>query len=103
MREKSREKGQGKRLNTKKHYADVITYTFRPEVTHCLKCGSLLKRHQTISKRTIITFEQIIHVVHRGYRCPKEDCEGKSILYRSMEADALALSCLLYTSPSPRD
>ncbi len=40
----------------------------------------------------IVTLEQVIRLVHCGYRCPKEDCEGKSILYRSMEADALALS-----------
>jgi hypothetical protein len=79
-------------MNKKKHDTNGIKHTFRPEVTHCLQCGSLLKRHQTISKRMIITFDQIIHVVHRGYRCPKDDCEGKSILYRSMEADALALS-----------
>jgi hypothetical protein len=79
-------------MNTKKQYTDVVKYTFHPEVTHCLKCGSLLKRHQTISRKTIITFDQIIRVVHYGHRCPKEECEGKSILYRSMKADALALS-----------
>ena len=78
-------------MNTKKYYTDVVNCTFHPEVKCCLECGTLLKRHQTISRRTVITFDQIIHIVHYGYRCPKEDCEGKSVLYRSMKADALAL------------
>ena len=30
-------------------------------------------------------------LVHRGYRCPLSDCPGHQRLYRSSEADALAL------------
>jgi hypothetical protein len=79
-------------MNKKKSYNQVVKRILRSEVTHCLLCQSKLKRCVTIADRMIITFEQVIRLVHCGYRCPKEDCEGKSILYRSMEADTLALS-----------
>jgi hypothetical protein len=39
----------------------------------------------------IITLKQVIRVVHCGYRCPQEQCPGRKVLYRSREADALAL------------
>jgi hypothetical protein len=35
--------------------------------------------------------KQVIRVVHCGYRCPHEQCPGRNVLYRSAEADALAL------------
>lgn len=79
-------------MNRKKSYKQFVKLILRPEVTHCLICQSKLKRCVTIADRMIITFEQVIRLVHCGYRCPKEDCEGKSVLYRSMQADALALA-----------
>lgn len=45
----------------------------------------------TISARTVITLKEVIRVIHRGYRCPQSDCPGHGRLYRSSEADALAL------------
>ncbi len=79
-------------MNKKKKYNRAIKRILRTEVTHCLICQSKLRRCVTIADRMIITLEQVIRLVHCGYRCPKEDCKGKSVLYRSMEADALALS-----------
>ncbi len=40
----------------------------------------------------IITLKQVIRLVHCGYRCPHPECPGRSRLYRSAEADALALA-----------
>jgi len=40
----------------------------------------------------IITLKQVIRLVHCGYRCPQGECPGRKVLYRSAEADALALS-----------
>jgi len=40
----------------------------------------------------IITLKQVMRVVHCGYRCPQEACPGRTVLYRSAQADALALS-----------
>src|SRR5207245_482751 len=35
---------------------------------------------------------QVIRLVHCGYRCPHPECPGRRTLYRSAEADALALA-----------
>lgn len=72
-------------------YEQRTKRTYRPEITHCLECGSRLRRTVTISARTIITLDEVLQVVHRGYRCPQPDCPGHQRLYRSHEADALAL------------
>src|SRR5437588_613644 len=87
--ERARE--EGKVMRKKKLYQQTIKRTYRPEVTHCVDCGSRLQRTVTISARTVITLTEVIKVVHRGYRCPRSDCPGHKRLYRSSEADALAL------------
>jgi hypothetical protein len=78
-------------MRKKKSYEQRNKRTYRPEITHCLDCGSRLQRAVTISDRTIITLKEVLHVVHRGYRCPFPDCPGHQRLYRCSEADALAL------------
>jgi hypothetical protein len=78
-------------MRKKKLYQQTIKRTYRPEVTHGVDCGSRLQRTVTISARTVITLTEVIKVVHRGYRCPRSDCPGHKRLYRSSEADALAL------------
>ncbi len=78
-------------MNKKKRDNQVIKCILRPEVTHCLECHSRLQRCVTISDRMIITLTQVIRVVHCGYRCPHASCPGRKVLYRSAEADALAL------------
>jgi len=79
-------------MNKKKRYNQAVKYILRPEVTHCLACQRRLQRRVTISDRMIITLKQVIRVVHCGYRCPQEACPGRTVLYRSAQADALALS-----------
>jgi hypothetical protein len=78
-------------MRTKKSYEQRNKRTYRPEITHCVDCGSRLRRAVTISDRTIITRKEVLHVVHRGYRCPLPECPGHQRLYRSSEADTLAL------------
>ncbi|HET8910378.1 MAG TPA: hypothetical protein VFN23_02875 [Ktedonobacteraceae bacterium] len=78
-------------MRKKKIYQQMTKRMYRPEVTHCVDCGSRLRRAVTISARTVITLKEVIRVVHRGYRCPQSDCPGHRRLYRSSEADALAL------------
>jgi len=79
-------------MNKKKRYNQAVKRILRPEVTHCLECQSRLQRCVTISDRMIITLKQVIRLVHCGYRCPQGACPGRKVLYRSAEADALALS-----------
>lgn len=64
----------------------------RPEITYCLECQKKLHRCVTISDRMIVTLKQVLRLVHCGYRCPQLDCPGRERLYRSREADALALA-----------
>lgn len=78
-------------MRKKKIYPQAAKRIMRPEITHCLECQTKLQRCVTISDRNIITLQQVMRVVHCGYRCPQEQCSGRKVLYRSMEADALAL------------
>jgi hypothetical protein len=87
QRERAREA-----MRKKKFYHQVVKRILRPEISHCLECQSKLQRSVTISDRMIITLKQVIRLVHCGYRCPQPDCSGRKTLYRSAEADALALA-----------
>ena len=58
---------------------------------HCLTCQTRLRRCLTISQRTGVTLQQIVRVIHCGYRCPNSICPDHHRLYRSSEADGLAL------------
>src|SRR5947209_7192000 len=87
QRERAREA-----MRKKKFYHQVVKRILRPEISHCLECQSKLQRSVTISDRMIITLKQVIRLVHCGYRCPQPDCWGRKTLYRSAEADALALA-----------
>lgn len=79
-------------MNKKKNYNPMVKRILRPEVRQCLECQGRLQRCVTISDRMIITLKQVMRVVHCGYRCPQEQCPGRKVLYRSAEADALALA-----------
>jgi len=63
----------------------------RPEVYHCAHCQKRLQRAVTLSERTVITWQEVIKLVHAGYRCPDAQCMGHQRTYRSVRADALTL------------
>jgi hypothetical protein len=50
----------------------------------------------TLTRRTVITLEAVIKLIHAGYRCPDPQCEGHRRTYRSVQADALALPGMTY-------
>ena len=50
----------------------------------------------TLTRRTVITLEGVIKLIHAGYRCPDPQCPGHQRTYRSPEADALALPCFTF-------
>ncbi len=79
-------------MRKKKIYKQIVKRIMRPEITQCLECQNKLQRCVTISDRPIITLKQVMRVVHCGYRCPQAECPGRKRLYRSAQADALALS-----------
>ncbi len=69
---------------------------YRPEQYHCADCQRRLRRAVTLSERTVITLDEVIKLVHAGYRCPDEQCAGHQRTYRSARADALALPWFTY-------
>jgi hypothetical protein len=77
-------------------YAQISRRFYRPEQTHCPTCQKRLRRAVTVTERTVITLEEVIKLVHAGYRCPDEQCEGHQRTYRSVRADALALPWFTY-------
>jgi hypothetical protein len=79
-----------------KQFAQVSRRFYRPEQTHCPVCEKRLRRAVTLSERTVITLEEVIKLVHAGYRCPDLDCAGSQRTYRSMQADRLALPWFTY-------
>jgi hypothetical protein len=50
----------------------------------------------TLTERTVITLDEVIKLVHAGYRCPDPQCAGAQRTYRSVQADALALPWFTY-------
>jgi hypothetical protein len=72
-------------------YGQVSRRYFRPEITMCPTCQRGLQRYATLSERMVITLDGPLKLIHRGYRCPNEQCATHQRSYRSALADALAL------------
>lgn len=78
-------------MRRKRAFEQTTKRIYHPEVSHCVDCGTRLRRTSTITERTVITLKEVLRVVHCGYRCPNEECPGPKRQYRSRAADALAL------------
>jgi hypothetical protein len=72
-------------------YPSVMRRWYRPMEYECPECHRPLRQAMTLSKRTVITLEEVIKLIHAGYRCPDTQCVGHQRTYRSVVADALAL------------
>ncbi len=77
-------------------FAQVSRRFYRPEQYHCVECQRRLRRAVTLTERTVITLEEVVKLVHAGYRCPDAQCAGHQRTYRSVRADALALPWFTY-------
>src|SRR5216684_111810 len=77
-------------------FAQVSRRFYRPEQSHCPVCQRRLQRAVTLTERTVITLEEVVKLVHAGYRCPDPQCAGHQRTYRSPAADALALPGFTY-------
>ncbi|GHO64849.1 hypothetical protein KSC_037410 [Ktedonobacter sp. SOSP1-52] len=77
-------------------FSQVSRRFYRPEVTHCADCQKRLRRAVTLSERTVVTLQEVIKLVHAGYRCSDAQCVGHQRTYRSARADALALPHFTY-------
>src|SRR3989449_7266116 len=77
-------------------FTQVSRRFYRPEQSHCPVCQRRLRRAVTLTERTVITLEEVIKLVHAGYRCPDSHCAGSQHTYRSVQADGLALPWFTY-------
>ena len=77
-------------------FAKVSRRFYRPEQFQCPICQRRLRRAVTLTERTVITLEEVIKLVHAGYRCPDTQCAGHQRTYRSVRADQLALPWFTY-------
>jgi len=78
-------------MRKKREFSNLSRRTFLPEMVNCPVCKTRLRRFATLSHKTVLTLQGPIYVVHCGYRCPKQDCQAASRVYRSARCDALAL------------
>jgi hypothetical protein len=83
-------------MKSARKLAQVSRRFYRPEQYHCAQCQRRLRRAVTLSERTVITLDEVIKLVHAGYRCPDAHCTGHQRTYRSVRADALALPWFTY-------
>ncbi len=83
-------------MKSARTFPQVSRRFYRPEEYHCTDCKKRLRRAVTLSERTVITLEEVIKLVHAGYRCPDPHCIGHARTYRSVKADALALPWFTY-------
>src|SRR5437588_7138123 len=72
-------------------YANVMRRWYRAVEHECPVCQRRLRQAMTLTRRTVITLEGVIKLIHAGYRCQDRQCAGYQRTYRSVEADALAL------------
>src|SRR2546423_15201295 len=77
-------------------YANVMRRWYRAVEHECPVCQRRLRQAMTLRRRTVITLEGVIKLIHAGYRCPDRQCAGYQRTYRSVEADALALPGMTY-------
>jgi len=78
-------------MKKSKEYTQIEKKRFLPEIKNCVSCKTKLKRHMTLSKKTVITLNGAVYVTHIGYSCPNEKCIERNKVYRSAAADSLAL------------
>src|SRR5258707_562023 len=83
-------------MKRRRTYASVTRRWYRPTEHECPVCHRTLQQAMTLTRRTIIRLDEVIRLIHAGYRCPDAQCPGHQRTYRSLEADALALPGFTY-------
>jgi len=78
-------------MNHTRSYPSVTRRWYRSVEHECPQCGRRLQQAMTLTRRTVITLQAVIRLIHAGFRCPDPQCPGHQRTYRSPVADALAL------------
>lgn len=69
----------------------VPTEYYRPEQRLCPFCASTLKRHHILWHKSLTFSTGPKQVVSWAYRCPRSNCPGANVDYRSAKAEGLHL------------
>ncbi len=83
-------------MKRRRTYPAVVRRWYRPVEHECPECHRTLRQAMTLTRRTVITLQEVIRLIHAGYRCPDPQCPGHQRTYRSPAADALALPGFTY-------
>src|SRR5437667_6662647 len=83
-------------MKAARKFAQVSRRFYRADQSYCPVCQRRLRRAVTLTERTVITLEEVIKLVHAGYRCPDSHCAGSQRTYGSVQADGLALPWFTY-------
>jgi hypothetical protein len=83
-------------MKRRRTYEQVSRRWYRSAEHQCAVCQRTLRQALTLTRRTVITLEGVIKLIHAGYRCPDPQCVGHQRTYRSPAADALALPGFTY-------
>src|SRR6266705_7176721 len=83
-------------MKRRRTYPVVVRRWYRPVEHECPECHRTLRQAMTLTRRTVITLQEVIRLIHAGYRCPDPQCPGHQRTYRSPAADALALPGFTY-------
>lgn len=83
-------------MKRRRSYEHATRRWYRSAEHECAVCGRTLRQALTLTRRTVITLEGVITLIHAGYRCPDLQCAGHHRTYRSLAADALALPGFTY-------
>ena len=83
-------------MKRRRTYPTIVRRWYRPVEHECPQCHRTLRQAMTLTRRTVITLQEVIQLIHAGYRCPDAQCAGQRRTYRSPEADALALPGFTY-------
>ena len=83
-------------MKRRRTYPNLMRRWYLPVEHECPVCQRTLRQAMPLTRRTVITLNGVIKLIHAGYRCPDAQCEGHRRTYRSLEADALALPGMTY-------
>lgn len=68
-------------MKRRRTYSNVRRRWYRPIVHECPVCQRTLRQAMTLTRRTVITLEEVIKLIHACYRCPDVHCEGHRRTY----------------------
>ena len=81
-------------LKTARDYSGYRNEYFRPEIAHCLSCGSVISRHHIAWRKHLQTMKGNIYATSYAYSCTSGGCRKT---YRSLEADLMSLPFRTYS------